>query len=141
MARRQGWTLVFSFIAGAAAASVFWFHDSYLHRSPSPGTAGESTSPQPIPEAGGLKRLASLPGWRSQMVSDGKQVFLADLKEGRVWRYFRQTREGGLGKEDEGWLPLALYFGGKKLYSASEAEPPPGAAAQAQPKAGEKASP
>ncbi len=102
--------------------------------------------PLPFPEAGGgpdgLKRLASpAAGWRYQLVSDGKQVFLADLKEGRVWRYFRQTREGGMGKEDEGWLPLALYFGGKKLYSASEAEPPPGAAAQAQPKAGEKASP
>ncbi len=80
-------------------------------------------------------------GWRYHVVSDGKQVFLADLKEGRVWRYFQQNREGGLGKTDEGLLPLALYFGGKKHYSASEVEAQGAAAAPPMAKPGEKATP
>jgi hypothetical protein len=64
-------------------------------------------------------------GSRYQIITDGKQVFLADLKEGRVWRYYHVGKEGAMGKEDEGFLPLALYFGGRKYYSASEAESPP----------------
>jgi hypothetical protein len=90
-----------------------------------------------------LKRAGSpASGWRYQMVTDGKQVFLVDLKEGRVWRYFQQTREGGVSKEDEGFLPLPLYFAGKKHFSASEMEASPGEApTPPQPKAAEKPSP
>jgi len=61
-------------------------------------------------------------GPRYQLVSDGKQVFLADLQQGRVWRYFKLTKEGGSAKEEEGFLPLALFFGGKKYFSAGEVE-------------------
>ena len=66
-------------------------------------------------------------GSRYQMVADGKQVFLVDLANGRVWRYFHNTKEAGFSKEDEGFLPLALYYAGQKHYAASEIEPPPGA--------------
>ena len=75
-----------------------------------------------------LKKLASQAmGSRYQMVTDGKQVFLVDLKNGRVWRYFHNTKEAGFSKEDEGFLPMALYYAGQKHYAASEIEPPPGA--------------
>jgi len=50
-----------------------------------------------------------------------------DLQNGRVWRYFHNTKEAGFSKEDEGFLPMALYYGGQKHYAASEIEPPPGA--------------
>ncbi len=56
------------------------------------------------------------------MVTDGKQTFLADLKEGRVWRYFHHTREDGHLKDEEGFLPLPFYFGGKKYLTAGEVE-------------------
>ena len=66
-------------------------------------------------------------GSHFQMVSDGKQVFVVDLKTGRVWRYFHQTKEEGFSREDEGFLPIPFYYAGKKHYSASEIEPPAGA--------------
>jgi hypothetical protein len=59
-----------------------------------------------------------LPGLRYQLVTDGKNIILADLKEGRVWRYYHHTREGGFAREDEGFVPLALHFEGKKYSSA-----------------------
>jgi len=75
-----------------------------------------------------LKKLASQAmGARYQMVADGKQVFLVDLTNGRVWRYFHHTKEAGFSQEDEGFLPIGLYYAGKKHYAASEIEPPPGA--------------
>ena len=55
---------------------------------------------------------------REQVVTDGKQTFLADRKEGRVWRYFHHTREGGNLKEEEGFLPLPFFYGGKKYPTA-----------------------
>ena len=61
------------------------------------------------------------------MVTDGKQVFLVDLQNGRVWRYFHNTKEAGFSKEDEGFLPMPLYYAGQKHYAASEIEPPPAA--------------
>jgi hypothetical protein len=44
-----------------------------------------------------------------------------------VWRYFHNTTEAGFNKEDEGFLPMALYYAGQKHYAASEIEPPPAA--------------
>jgi len=61
---------------------------------------------------------AAAPGARFQVVTDGKQTFLADLKEGRVWRYFHYTRDDGHVKEEEGFLPLPFFFGGKKYPTA-----------------------
>jgi hypothetical protein len=66
--------------------------------------------------------VSQAPGARYQVVTDGKQTFLADLKEGRVWRYFHYTRDEGHVKEEEGFLPLPFYFGGKKYPSAGEVE-------------------
>jgi hypothetical protein len=54
-------------------------------------------------------------------------VFLVDLQNGRVWRYFHNTKEAGFSKEDEGFLPMALYYAGQKHFAASEVEAPPGA--------------
>ena len=64
-------------------------------------------------------------GPRFQMVADDKQIFLVDLTNGRVWRYFHNTKEAGFTKEDEGFLPMPLYYAGQKHYAASEIEPPP----------------
>jgi hypothetical protein len=61
-------------------------------------------------------------GSHYQMVTDGKGTFLVDLEEGRVWRYFHHTREGGFLREEEGFLPLPLFYGGKKYFSAGEVE-------------------
>ena len=60
------------------------------------------------------------------MLSDGKQVLVIDLKTGRVWRYFHQTKEEGFSREDEGFLPVPFYYAGKKHYAATEIEPPAG---------------
>jgi hypothetical protein len=54
------------------------------------------------------------------MVTDGKQVFVVDLKNGRAWRYYHQTKEQGFSREDEGFLPIPFYYAGEKHYSASE---------------------
>ncbi len=74
-----------------------------------------------------LKQSASqATGSRFQMVTDGKQAFVVDLKTGRVWRYFHQTKEEGFNREDEGFLPIPFYYAGQKHYSAAEIEPPAG---------------
>jgi hypothetical protein len=102
MARNRSWTwtVIISLLVGVAGASIFWLYSPY-----------------------GSQAM----GARYQMVADGKQVFLVDLNNGRVWRYFHHTKEGGFSVEDEGFLPIALYYGGKKHYTASEIDPPPGA--------------
>jgi hypothetical protein len=138
MARSRSWrwTAIISLLAGAVGASVFWLYSPYGHDRLAPELADELKT-QPIPggvkgEAGILKKLPSQAlGSRFQMVSDGKQVFLADLKNGRVWRYFHNTKEAGFSKEDEGFLPMPLYYAGQKHYAASEVEPPPAAPAGA----------
>ena len=123
MARRQGWSLFVSFVLGMLGASLFWFYTPFLKG----GTAGP-----PAMEAGkgglSLKEAArrQASGSRFQMVSDGQQVFLADLKEGRVWRYFHVTRDS---KEEEGFLSVPMFYEGKQYLRASEVgerEPAPG---------------
>ena len=124
MARRKGWTVIISLLLGMVGASLFWLYHPYLQDRLAPG-------PAPEVKGGPLglgKPTSQALGSRFQMVADGKQVFLVDLAQGRVWRYFQQTREGGFSKEDEGFLPIGLYYGGKKHYAASEIEPPTGAA-------------
>lgn len=134
MARNRSWTwtVVISLLVGVAGASIFWLYTPYGHDRLARKAAADLKD-QPLPGVGeggpvNLKKLASQAmGARYQMVADGKQVFLVDLKNGRVWRYFHHTKEGGLGTEDEGFLPIPLYYGGKRHYHASEIEPPPGA--------------
>jgi hypothetical protein len=136
--RSWSWTAMISLLAGVVAASVFWLYSPYGHDRVAQEIAGDLKT-QPIPgggkgEPGSLKKLPSQAlGSRYQMVTDGKQVFLADLKNGRVWRYFHNTKEAGFSKEDEGFLPMPLYYAGQKHYTASEIEPPSAAPAGKQP--------
>jgi hypothetical protein len=134
MARSRSWrwTAIISLLAGVVGASVFWLYSPYGHDRLTRELVGELKT-QPIPggvkgEPGSLKKLPlQALGSRFQMVTEGKEVFLADLKNGRVWRYFHNTKEGGFSKEDEGFLPIPLYYAGQKHYTASEVEPPPAA--------------
>jgi hypothetical protein len=134
MARsRSGmWTIIVSVLVGAVGTSFFWLYSPYGHDRLAQ-EAGEDVKTQTLPGEGKggpvrLRELASQAmGSRYQMVTDGKQVFLVDLTNGRVWRYFHNTKEAGFSKEDEGFLPMALYYAGQKHYAASEIEPPPGA--------------
>jgi hypothetical protein len=135
MARKGSWTwtVIISLLIGVLGASIFWLYSPYGHdqlaqqvvndlqeqRLPAE-PKGSALSPRNLTSRQAL-------GPRFQMVADDKQVFLVDLKYGRVWRYFHQTKEGGFSKEDEGFLPLAMYYGGKKHYSAREIEVPPSA--------------
>jgi hypothetical protein len=130
--KSRKWTVIISLLVGVVAASIFWLYSPYGHDRLAQSVTGELQS-QALPGEGeggpvNLKKLASQAmGSRYQMVADGKQVFLVDLKNGRVWRYFRHTKEAGFSVEDEGFLPIGLYYAGKKHYTASEIEPPPGA--------------
>jgi hypothetical protein len=130
--KSQKWTVIISLLVGVVGASIFWLYNPYGHDRLVQSVTGE-LQPQALPGEGeggpvNLKKLASQAmGSRYQMVADGKQVFLVDLKNGRVWRYFHNTKEAGFSMEDEGFLPIGLYYAGKKHYTASEIEPPPGA--------------
>jgi hypothetical protein len=126
MARGGGWTIILVFLAGVLIAGVFWVYGPYHERLVARQVA-EIMKGHPVGvevTKGSPADLKAAPplalGARFQMVADGKHVFLVDLKEGRVWRYYHHTREGGFAKEEEGLLPVAMFFGGKKYYSAGE---------------------
>jgi hypothetical protein len=128
VARKHGWTTVVALLVGLLGASLFWLYGPYLDRIVAL-RVGEALKTQSLSVEvgkGGPTGFHGAPaqarGANYQIITDGKQVFLADLKEGRVWRYFHQTKEGGSGREEEGFLPLALYYGGKKYFSAQEVE-------------------
>lgn len=126
MARNKGWSFIIALLLGVAGASAFWLYGPYLEDQIARRVA-EAVKDQPLavtpgkmgaaPEKAGP---ASLVGLRYQIVTDGKNILLADLKEGRVWRYYHHTREGGFAREDEGLLPLSLHFEGKKYPSAGQ---------------------
>jgi hypothetical protein len=126
------WPAIISLLVGSAVASIFWLYSPYGHDWLAQ-QAAENLQTHSIAGDGkagpaSLKKLASQAmGARYQMVADGKQVFLVDLANGRVWRYFHHTKEAGFSVEDEGFLPIGLYYAGQKHYTASEIEPPPGA--------------
>jgi hypothetical protein len=130
MARSKGWAIFISFLLGLIGASLFWLYGPFFPNQLAQQVAQDlKTQPLAVevakPGPAGLKTIGSQAlGPRFQMVTDGKQVFLADLKEGRVWRYYHQTKETGASREDEGFLPIPLYYAGKKHYSAAEVEPP-----------------
>ena len=142
MARNRNWkwTVIISLLVGMVGASIFWLYSPYGHDRLAQSVSGDlQTQPLPGEGRGGpvnLKKLASQAmGSRYQMVADGKQVFLVDLTNGRVWRYFHNTKEVGFSMEDEGFLPIGLYYAGKKHYTASEIEAPPGAPGNSPPTA------
>jgi hypothetical protein len=134
MARNRNgtWIALISMLVGVLAASIFWRYSTYGHdQLAQPAAADVKIQTAPGAGTGGtvsLKKLATQAmGSRYQMMTDGKQMFLVDLQNGRVWRYFHNTKEGGFSKEDEGFLPMPLYYAGQKHYAASEVELPPGA--------------
>jgi len=121
--RSWTWTVIISLLVGIAGATAFWQYSPYGHEQ-----VDQQSQPLTAEVKGGdlhLKKSASqATGSHFQMVSDGKQVFVVDLKSGRVWRYFHQTKEEGFSREDEGFLPIPFYYAGKKHYSAAEIEAP-----------------
>ncbi len=133
MARNKGWTwtVIISMLAGAVGASIFWLYSPYGHDRLAQQVA-EDLQAQRLPatvKGSALtpqKLAAQAMGPWFQMVADDKQIFLVDLKNGRVWRYFHQTKAEGFSQEDEGFLPIAMFYAGRKHYAASEIEPPPG---------------
>lgn len=125
MARSQGWNIIIGLLLGFAAATAFWFYGPFLKGEVSRQVeeAVKSQAAKTGETAGkgawALKGVgAAAPMGRYQIVTDGKQTFLADLKDGRMWRYFRHTREEGHLKEEEGFLPLPFFFGGMKYPTA-----------------------
>lgn len=125
MAKNRGWSLIIVFLLGVFGASAFWLYGPYLEDQISRRVAeAVKERPLPLPDkaaaAGKAGSAAMLPGLRYQVVTDGKNILLADLKEGRVWRYYHHTREGGFAREDEGFLPVSLHFEGKKYSSARQ---------------------
>jgi hypothetical protein len=148
MARKGSWTwtVIISLLIGALGASIFWLYSPYGHDQLAQQVANDLQEQRlPVAAKGNVlsprKLTSQALGPRFQMVADGKQVFLVDLKYGRVWRYFHQTKEGGFSKEDEGFLPIGMYYGGQKHYSAGEIEaPPPAPAGPTQPTSGGKQS-
>ena len=117
MARSQGWNTIIALLVGLAGATAFWFYGPFLKAEVSRQVEeavkeqAAKTTAQGDKAPLALKRAAPGVGGRYQVVTDGKQTFLADLKEGRVWRYFHYSREEGQLKDEEGFLPLPFFFG------------------------------
>jgi hypothetical protein len=133
MARSKSgvWTVIISVLMGVVGATFFWQYGPYgQDRLAQPAAEDLQTQAPGGDRKSGpasLKKLSSqVMGSRYQMITDGKQVFLVDLQSGRVWRYYHNTKEAGFSKEDEGFLPMPLYYAGQKHYAASEIEPPAG---------------
>jgi hypothetical protein len=127
--RSWSWTVIISLLVGIAVATAFWIYSPYGHYQLAQQVGGDLKSQTPLPGAKigalNLKNLVSqAPGSHFQMLTDGRQVFAVDLRNGRVWRYFHQTKEEGFSREDEGFLPIPFYYAGKKHYAASEIEAP-----------------
>lgn len=126
MARSTGWTFFWAFILGIIGTSLFWLYGPYLDqkiaRQVEKSLKGKEFTIHTV--KGGPVAPAeapdTVPRKRFLLISGSEQTFLADLQEGRVWRYFHHTREGGWSREEEGFLPLRFYYGGKKYYAAEE---------------------
>ncbi len=143
MARGYGFTLIVVLLGGILGAGAFFLYGPFFPSLLAPRVA-KILRTQPLAVEVSKEGRADLKGAgplaqgaRFQVVADGKKLFLADLKEGRVWRYFHHTREGGYSKEDEGFLPLSVFFGGKKYYSAGEVDAPAPKGAEPPPPLGE----
>jgi hypothetical protein len=128
VARSQSWNTIIALLIGFAGATAFWFYGPFLQKEVSrqveEAVKGQAAKTGKTADKGPLTlKGVGVPAatGRYQVVTDGKQTFLADLKEGRVWRHFRHTREDGHLKDEEGFLPLPFFFGGKK-YPTAEVE-------------------
>ncbi|MFP3868105.1 MAG: hypothetical protein ACLFUU_08080 [Desulfobacteraceae bacterium] len=127
MARSTGGTFLLAILLGILGTTVFWLYSPFLDQKVANQVKEVLKNQEFVIQAGkgsgaqiqGAPSMAQ--GTRFLLVAGGNQTFLADLKEGRVWRYFHHTREGGWSQEEEGFMPLRFHFQGKKLYTASEA--------------------
>jgi hypothetical protein len=131
MARKQGWALFFTLLLGILGASLFWLYGPYMQWEVARRVAQEMKGrqvPLEVSKGGGAHLLGapfSAVGLRYQLISDGRHTFLGDLKEGRVWRYYHHTKEGGYAREEEGFTPVPLYSGGKEYYTARDMDQSP----------------
>lgn len=112
-------------LVGAVGASLFWLYGPYM-KGEVARQVGEAVGARPLKVEAGKGEAAKVSatqalGNRFQLVADGKHTFLADLKTGRVWRYYQLSRESG-GREDEGFQPVAILSAGKRFYAAEEIE-------------------
>ncbi len=127
MARKQGWTgTVVGLLVGIVGASAFWLFSPYFQDQLANQVVDDLKEERVSMAAKkGVGVMASQAvGPRYQMVAHNQEVFLVDLKEGRVWRYFHQTKAEGFSRDQEGFLPLPLFYAGNKHYQADEIEPP-----------------
>lgn len=126
MAKSTGYTFFWALLLGLIGASLFWLYSPFLRqevtrqvedtlqRQEMAAAAGEKGSD---PGKAATSRVA---GSRFQLLAEGGKTFLADHKEGRVWRYFKHSREEGWARDEEGFVPLPIHFGGKTYISASD---------------------
>lgn len=131
MARGQGWAVVMALLAGLVVATLFWVYGPFSERQVSRQVAEAlkdrkftlevDKGSRPVLDGAASQALGS----RFYLVTDGKNTFLADLKEGRVWRYFYHAKAGPKDREEEGFLPLPVLSGGKKFLSVLELERAP----------------
>lgn len=130
MPRSTGWTFLWALLLGIAISSLFLLYSPYLNsvigRQLEEILKKKEFTLKTVQGTGAALQGApkSAVGTRFQLISEGGQTFLADLQEGRVWRYFHHTREGGWAREAEGFIPLRFYYGGKKYYTAREVKAP-----------------
>ncbi|MBW1952888.1 MAG: hypothetical protein JRI66_07350 [Deltaproteobacteria bacterium] len=129
MAKSTGWTFFLAILLGIVGTTVFWLYSPFLDQKVAnqieAALKNKEFSIQALKGSGaeiqGAPSMAQ--SHRFLLISGNNQTFLADLKDGRVWRYFRHSKEGGWPREAEGFIPLRFYFQGKKFYAASEASP------------------
>jgi len=127
MARSTGWTFFWALVLGIIAASIFLLYGPYLEREINRrvATALEKKDFTLQVAKGGEAALAGAPkqavGPRFALVTEGGKTFLADLHNGRVWRYFHYSKAEGWSKDVEGFAPLPFFQGNRKFLTASEA--------------------
>jgi hypothetical protein len=131
MAQRQGWAVVMALLAGLVVGTLFWVYGPFSERQVARQVA-EALKDRKFTLEVDQGSRAALEGAASQalggrfyLVTDGNNTFLADLQQGRVWRYFYHAKAGPKDREEEGFLPLPILSGGKKFLSALELEHPP----------------
>ena len=126
MAKSTGHTFFWALLLGLIGASLFWLYSPFLRQEVT-RQVEDTLQKQEMTAAVGEKSsepgkavAPRLAGSRFQLLAEGGKTFLVDHKEGRVWRYFRHTREEGWARDEEGFAPLPIHYSGKTYISASD---------------------
>lgn len=126
MAKSTGYTFFWALLLGLIGASLFWLYSPFLRQEVA-RQVEDTLQKQEMTAAVGDKGpdsakagAAKVAGSRFQLLAEGGKTFMVDLKEGRVWRYYRHTREEGWARDEEGFVPLPIHYGGKTYISASD---------------------